>query len=131
MEQKSQHAGSHLSSALVNMNYKVAPGTKAFQCPTLHFVAMQTSAFLNGEGSVFVSQGSRSIRTAMTDHLYGNQGTPILITSAPSPQLPWPFTVKGPGQQNPLCFHAMEAEGENGAPSSTIDAVCHLAVLLI
>lgn len=67
----------------------------------------------------------------MTDHLHGNQGTPILITSAPSPQLPWPFTAKGPEQQNPLCFHAMEAEGENGAPSSTIDAVCHLAVLLI
>lgn len=45
----------------------------------------------------FVEQrGSPSIRTALTDCLYGNQGTPILITSAPSLRLPWHLTETGP-----------------------------------
>lgn len=38
----------------------------------------------------------------MTDRLYGNQGAPILITSAPSPQLPWHLSEKGAEKANPV-----------------------------
>lgn len=66
----------------------------------------------------------------MTDRLYGNQGAPILITSAPSPQLPCHLSEGGP-KKRMLCFCAMEAGGENGAASSSTEAVGHLAALPI
>lgn len=74
---------------------------KACHCyRALHFVAVEGSqgfmAYALFFFSLFLYQGSPSIRTALPGCLHGNQGTPILITSVLSPRLPWHLTEIGP-----------------------------------
>lgn len=92
-----QSAGNHLFWVHVNMDASVVLWTKARHCcHPPHFAAAQGSWFYMAYALFLCNEAVWASGQALTDCLHGNQGTPILITSALSPRLPWHLAETGP-----------------------------------